>query len=109
MKSKIVKNIRCSHCECSNYYKKGIVFGEQRYYCKSCNRHFTMKPKRYSKAFKSFAVLLYLNNVGIRKIAKIGLMDKIDDKNDISNCYLLYLGHFLIMVKKFAFSVAAKT
>ena len=30
-----------------------------------------MKPKRYSKAFKSFAILLYLNNVGIRKIAKI--------------------------------------
>ena len=63
--------IKCSHCEDSNYHKKGIVFGEQRYYCKSCKRYFTMKPKRHSKELKSFAILLYLNNTGIRKIAKI--------------------------------------
>ena len=37
---------------------------------KSC-RKYQMKPKRYSKGLKSFAVLLYLNNMGIRKIAKI--------------------------------------
>jgi transposase-like protein len=63
-------NIFCSHCAGKNHLKKGFVRGIQRYLCKSCKRIFTMKPKRYDDLMKLFAVYLYLNNCGIRKIAK---------------------------------------
>ena len=65
------KKIICSHCSDSNYCKSGFVSGEQRYNCKSCCRSFTMKPRRISKEKKYFSVLLYLNNVGVRRIARL--------------------------------------
>ncbi len=63
--------IRCSHCSGTSYRKNGIVSGVQRYYCKGCGRNFTTKPKRIANELKAFAVMLYLNNMGIRKIAKV--------------------------------------
>jgi len=69
MSKKIV--ITCSHCSQQSWRKNGIVQGIQRYYCKVCGKNFTTKPKRIAKETKRFALLLYLNNMGIRKIAKI--------------------------------------
>jgi len=69
MSKKIV--ITCSHCSRQNWRKNGFVQKVQRYYCKSCGRNFTTKPKLIAKETKDFAILLYLNNTGIRKVAKI--------------------------------------
>ena len=59
------------YTDCKNYYKKSFVCKKQRYYYKSCKRTFTMSTKGYDDLTKLFAVYLYLNNCGIRKIAKI--------------------------------------
>jgi transposase-like protein len=64
------QEIICSHCFEINYRKNGFVWSHQRYYCKSCKRNFTMKPRRISKGIKFFATFLSLNNVGVRKTAK---------------------------------------
>ena len=68
---KVNPKIICSHCSICNNRKNGFVFGIQRYYCKNCKRNFTMKAKRNPLGIKRFAILLYLNNMGIRKIAKM--------------------------------------
>ena len=64
-------DIICRHCFSKNYYKKGFVCNKQRYYCKSCKCTFTASSKGYDDLTKLFAVHLYLNNCGIRKVAKI--------------------------------------
>jgi transposase-like protein len=62
--------IFCGHCLARNYRKNGFVHKIQRYFCKNCERNFTMKPKRYSEKMRMYAVFLYLNNSGIRKTAR---------------------------------------
>ena len=64
-------DVICRHCFSKNYYKKGFVCNKQRYYCKSCKRTFTASSGGYDDLTKLFAVHLYLNNCGIRKVAKI--------------------------------------
>ncbi len=44
--------------------------GARRYRCRTCGRHMTDKPPRFSAETKAQAVDMYLNNVGIRKIAR---------------------------------------
>lgn len=69
--------IKCVHCRCSNYLKKGfrntINRGKiQKYYCKECNKNFTQdegfyrmrnEPKKITKA-----VDLYFSNLSSRKV-----------------------------------------
>jgi len=71
MISKKELNVTCSHCNSEDFRKNGFVRGIQRYYCKQCKRSFTTKPKKISSEVKAFAVMLYLNNMGIRKVAKV--------------------------------------
>jgi transposase-like protein len=63
--------VLCSHCASASYRKNGFVQGVQRYYCRDCGRNFTAKPKRIPQEVKDFALTLYLNNTGVRKVAKI--------------------------------------
>jgi len=61
--------MRCRHCKSSHTRKNGKTKGKQRYLCKECGRTFAGKPPKYSTKTKQQAMLMYLNNVGIRKIA----------------------------------------
>lgn len=64
-KNKIV----CHHCNSTRYKKNGSSNDVQRYVCKSCSRTFTSNGERYHRSIKEQAIKMYLNNVGIRKIA----------------------------------------
>ena len=56
----------CSHCGSKEYVKDGKIAGKQRYECKECRR--TFGGGKHSLSEKLFAMQLYMNNVGIRKI-----------------------------------------
>lgn len=60
---------RCHHCDSSSYRRNGSSKGVQRYICKGCGRSFTSARRRYDRSVKEKALQMYLNNVGIRKIA----------------------------------------
>ena len=58
----------CPHCQSEKTHKNGVTKGIQRCKCNACGRTFSETPK-FSKEIKEKAILMYLNNVGIRKIA----------------------------------------
>jgi transposase-like protein len=57
---------KCSRCGGSKYVKNGVSGGKQRYLCKECKH--TFGGGVHSAEKKAFAVQMYMNNVGIRKI-----------------------------------------
>lgn len=59
----------CPYCKSSKVRKNGKSRGTQRMQCLECKKTFAETPKRISKSDKYRALLMYLNNVGIRKIA----------------------------------------
>lgn len=59
----------CSHCGSSRYQKNGSSKGIQRYICKECGRYFTNTSRKFTQDTREEALRMYLNNVGIRKIA----------------------------------------
>ena len=63
-------NINCHHCLSKNYVKNGSYKGVQRYLCKTCKRSFTSNGLRTPIEKKKQALEMYLNSVGIRKIAR---------------------------------------
>jgi len=62
-------NTKCHHCLSLNYKKNGKYKGIQRFICKDCKRSFTSNEPKYSERIKEKAIMMYLNNVGIRKVA----------------------------------------
>lgn len=62
--------MNCPACDGSDFMKRGLKSGYQRYQCRGCGRHCTDRPPRFSAQTKARAVDMYLNNVGIRKIAR---------------------------------------
>lgn len=62
--------MQCHHCGSGEYRKNGSYRAVQRYICKSCGRSFGDNGERFDKAAKAQALDMYLNNVGIRKIAR---------------------------------------
>ena len=60
----------CTCCGSNQFMKNGSYQGVQRYRCKSCMRYFSDKPRKFTYQQKAKAIDMYLNNVGIRKIAK---------------------------------------
>jgi transposase-like protein len=60
----------CPGCQSSELRKSGLKKGAQRYRCRACGRYMTDRPPRFSAELKAQAVDMYLNNVGIRKIAR---------------------------------------
>jgi len=61
--------MKCRHCKSPSTRKNGKTKGKQRFLCKDCGRTFAGKPPKFSKKTKDKAIMMYLNNVGIRKIA----------------------------------------
>jgi transposase-like protein len=59
----------CKHCKGDKIRKNGTNRGIQRFICNSCGRTFSDRPPKFSKDVKRQAMLMYLNNVGIRKTA----------------------------------------
>lgn len=62
--------MRCPRCGSETLLKAGPKGGFQRYKCRTCSRYFTDRPPRFSPEVKAKALDMYLNNVGIRKIAR---------------------------------------
>ena len=67
--------IQCKHCgnNDSDYYRKsGIVHGKQRYYCKKCKKHFSIKNNQFFlDLIKSYAIYMHINNCGLRSIGRV--------------------------------------
>lgn len=62
--------MECPRCQSQDFRKTGRKDGAQRYCCRACRRYWTDRPRRFSVETKAKAVDMYLNNVGIRKIAR---------------------------------------
>jgi len=62
--------MQCTHCGSLNSVKNGSYKGSQRFICKECNRAFCDKVRKFTYADKERFILMYMNNVGIRKAAK---------------------------------------
>ena len=62
--------MQCPACDGFDLIKRGLKGGHQRYQCRGCGRHSTDRPPRFSADTKARALDMYLNNVGIRKIAR---------------------------------------
>ena len=60
----------CTHCGSSQFTQNGSCKGVRRYKCKSCMRYFSDKPRKFTYPQKGQAIQMYLNNVGLRKIAR---------------------------------------
>lgn len=69
MKEGIMQRINCLKCGSSNTKKNGTNKNSQRFYCFDCKKTFTDKPPKVSLETKRLGLMMYLNNVGIRKIA----------------------------------------
>ena len=63
--------LNCPKCGSKKVRKNGKSRGMQRMICCECGKTFPSEPKRISKEIKQKALMMYLNNVGIRKIALI--------------------------------------
>ncbi len=62
--------ITCTRCGSDNYRKNGSYQGVQRYICKTCKACFSDKIRKFTHEHRKKALDMYLNNVGIRKIAR---------------------------------------
>ena len=60
----------CTQCGSDRFTKNGSYKGVQRYQCKLCRRYFSEEPRKFTYQQKGQAIQMYLNNVGIRKIAR---------------------------------------
>lgn len=61
----------CKKCKSRNIVKNGKQDGVQRYKCKDCCGVFRGKEQKYSADFKLEVVMMYINSMGIRAIARV--------------------------------------
>ena len=61
---------KCKKCDSKNLVKAGFARGLQKFKCKDCKSFQILGDKRckYSSKIKALAVVMYLENVGIRNI-----------------------------------------
>ena len=63
-------SLLCIHSGSNNSLKNGSYQGVQRYKCKLCNRYFSSRTPHFTYQDKAKAIEMYMNKVGIRKIAR---------------------------------------
>ena len=63
-------SLLCIHSGSNNFLKSGTYQGVQRYKCKLSKRYFSSKPRKFTYQDKAKAIEMYMNKVGIRKIAR---------------------------------------
>jgi len=61
----------CKQCKSTQIVKNGMQDGVQRYKCKVCGSVFRGKEAKYSSDFKLDAIMMYINSMGIRAIARV--------------------------------------
>ena len=61
--------MECRRCGSEKVKKNGTSLGKQRYRCKECGKTFFDIEPKYGEETKRKAILMYLNNVGVRKTA----------------------------------------
>jgi transposase-like protein len=61
----------CKKCKSTELVRNGKQDGIQRYKCKSCGSVFRGKEEKYSADFKMEAIMMYINSMGIRAIARV--------------------------------------
>jgi len=63
----------CPKCKSGHHVKDGILYGRQRYKCKSCRYHYTVERKSDVKPpdTKRLAFEMYLEGFGFRSIGRI--------------------------------------
>ena len=61
----------CKGCKSEAIVKNGKQDGVQRYKCNSCGSVFRGKEAKYSSDFKLEAIMMYINSMGIRAIARV--------------------------------------
>ena len=68
-----MSDIICSKCGENSHYKSGKANGKQRYECKECGCHFTMKDRRekYSVKQRLVAVTLFRKGLSLRSIDEV--------------------------------------
>lgn len=66
-------SIKCKSCNSTSLVKNVIVLGKQRYKCKSCHYKTRVGDARvkHDDNKKNMAIIMYLNNSGIRAIARV--------------------------------------
>jgi len=65
--------MKCPKCKSSEKVKNGKIKGVQRYKCKKCHYNFTVTRKSTAKSnrIKRLALILYLEGLGFRSIARV--------------------------------------
>jgi len=65
--------MNCPKCNKINTTKAGIVKGRQRYFCHSCDYHYTVQQRSgtATASIKRHALELYLEGLGFRSIGRI--------------------------------------
>ena len=61
--------MECKCCGSCKIKKNGKSLGKQRYKCKECGKAFFDTEPKFSEVLKQKAILMYLNNGGVRKTA----------------------------------------
>lgn len=61
--------MECKRCGSNKIKKNGNSAGKQRYMCKECGKTFFETSPKFSEETKNKAILMYVNNVGVRKTA----------------------------------------
>ena len=61
----------CKTCQSENIVKNGLQDEIQRYKCKVCGCVFRGKAAKYSADFKLDTIMMYINSMGIRAIARV--------------------------------------
>lgn len=64
-------DMKCVKCASERLVKYGFQAENQRFKCKNCSKIFINKKPKYSDEFKLRCIEMYLNNCGIRKVAKL--------------------------------------
>jgi transposase-like protein len=62
---------QCKSCNSIKIVKNGKQANIQRYKCKDCSAVFRGKEAKYSSDFKLEAIMMYINSMGIRAIARV--------------------------------------
>lgn len=63
--------MKCPGCGGGDLMKRGAKQGYQRYMCRACGRYSTDKAPRFTAQVKALAIEMYMNNMGIRAIARV--------------------------------------
>ena len=61
--------MQCTHCGSEEYVKNGKKNGSQQYICKKCKRSFSDRVRKFTYKDKERFLVMYLNNVGVRRAA----------------------------------------